>query len=116
MARERSTIKYHVRVRKFLNRDPEYPAFVIGVVEDTTNIPDADEKQSWNDGDIELDIGDCYRRVSFDFRMYDRRARANSLHKINRLAEVVNRVRDAIEIEVNSRNARPPHSNNKKKQ
>ena len=110
---ERAT-KYHVRVRKFLNRDPEYPAFVIGVVEDTTAIPDADEKQSWNDGDIELDIADCYRRISFDFRMYDKRDRANSLRKINRLAEVINAVRDAIEIEVNSRDARPARMRPKK--
>ena len=114
MTRKERT-KYHVRVRKFLNLDPEYPAFVIGVVEDTTGIPDADENQSWNNGDIELDIGDCYRRVSFDFRMYDKRERANSLHKINVLAEVINAVRDAIAIEVNSRDARPHVVPEKKK-
>ena len=107
MAHGRSTTKYHVRVRKFLNHDPEYPAFVIGIVEDTTGIPDSDEDQSWNNGDVELELGDCYRRVSFDFRMYDKRERTNSLHKINRLAEVINHVRDAIELEVNSRDARP---------
>ena len=106
MARKERT-KYHVRVRKFLNRDPEYPAFVIGVVEDTTGIPDTDKEQSWEEGDIELYIGDCYRRITFDFRMYDKRDRANSLYKINALAEVINRVRDAIAIEVNSRDARP---------
>jgi hypothetical protein len=114
MARTGST-KYHIRVRKFLNRDPEYPAFVIGIVEDTTGIPDTDEKQSWNNGDIELEIGDCYRRVSFDFRMYDKQDRANSLYKINRLAEVVVALRDAIEIEVNSRNARPATKPKQKK-
>jgi hypothetical protein len=114
MARTGST-KYHVRVRKFLNRDPEYPAFVIGIVEDTTSIPDTDEKQSWNNGDIELEIGDCYRRISFDFHMYDKRDRANSLYKINRLAEVIVALRDAIETEVNSRNARPDKTPKQKK-
>jgi hypothetical protein len=106
MARKERT-KYHVRARKFLNRDPQYPAFVIGVVEDTTGIPDTDQNQSWDNGDIELELGDCYRRLSFDFRMYDKRERANSLHKINHLAAVVSAVRDAIEKEVHSRNARP---------
>lgn len=115
MSRKQSRTKYHVRARKFLNRDPEYPAFVIGVVADTTDIPDTDENQSWSDGDVELELGDCYRRVSFDFQMYDRRARANSLHKINRLAEVINRVRDAIEIEVASRDKRPRQKPKKKK-
>src|SRR4051812_49288482 len=103
MARNGST-KYHVRARKFLNRDPEFPAFVIGIVQDTTGIPDTDKEQSWNSGDVELEIGDCFRRVSFDFRMYDKRDRANSLYKINRLAEVIVAFRDAIQLEVDSRN------------
>lgn len=115
MARNKRATQYHVRARKFLNRDPEYPAFIIGVVEDTTGIPDSDEHQSWTDGDIELELGDCYRRVSFDFRMYDKRDRANSLHKINQLAEVIARVRDAIELEVKSRDARPRTKPKKKK-
>lgn len=99
--------KYHVRVRRFLNRNPELPAFIIGVVEDTSDIPDDDANQSWNWGDIQLDLGDCYRRVSFDFAMSTAEERANSLRKINRIARVVNAMRDAIEKEVNSRNARP---------
>ena len=107
MARKRRT-KYHVRRRLFLNRDAGMPAYVIGVVEDTRGIPDADEQQSWNWGTIELELGDCYRRVSFDFSMDTARERADSLSKINRLAAVVNAVRDAIEIEIEARNARPP--------
>lgn len=99
--------KYHVRIRRFLNRDPEYPAYIIGVVEDTSDIPDDDRDQSWNWGEIQLDLGDCYRRVSFDFAMSTVEERANSLYKINRIAKTVNAVRDAIEKEVHSRNARP---------
>lgn len=106
MARSKRT-PYHVRTRKFLNRDPQYPAFIIGIVEDTSGIPDNDEEQRWNWGAIELEFGDCYRRVSFDFNMDTRRDRANSLYKINRMAHAINIVRDAIEKEVNSRNARP---------
>ena len=106
MARNRRT-KYRVRIRKFLNRDPQYLAFVIGIVEDTSGIPDGDEHQSWNWGEITLELGDCFRRVSFDFQMETRRERMNSLAKINRMAEAIIAVRDAIEREVHARNARP---------
>jgi hypothetical protein len=99
--------KYRVRRRKFLNRDPQYPAFIIGIVEDTSDIPDDDADQSWNWGDIQLDLGDCFRRVSFDFPMTTPEDRADSLYKINQIAETVNAVRSGIEKEVHSRNARP---------
>jgi len=46
--------------------------------------------------------------VSFYFNMYDAAERANSLRKISLIAEVVTAVRDAIALEVESRNARPP--------
>jgi hypothetical protein len=104
MGEERTT-RYHVRRREFLNEDPELPAFVIGVVEDTREIADDDERWKW--GTIMLDFGDCSRRVSFNFDMDDVAARANSLRKISLIAEVVNAVRDAIAMEVESRNARP---------
>jgi hypothetical protein len=106
MTRKRRA-KYHVRIRKFLNRDPQYPAFIIGIVEDTSGIPDDNQDQSWNWGDVQLDLGDCFRRVSFDFQMGTAEDRANSLYKINSIAKVVNAVRDSIEEEVRSRNARP---------
>jgi hypothetical protein len=99
--------KYHVRKRLFLNRDEDLPALIIGIVEDTSEIPNENE-DDWKWGTIELKIGDCYRRVSFDFNMDTRENRANSLYKINRLAEVVNAVRDAIQTEVDSINKRPP--------
>lgn len=105
MSNER-TPRHHVRRREFLNEDPELPAYIIGVVEDTSDIPDG-KPQDWNWGDITLELGDCYRRVSFDFGMGDEEARANSLRKITIIAEVVNAVREAIALEVQSRNARP---------
>jgi hypothetical protein len=103
---ESITEGYHVRRREFLNEDPEYPAFVIAVVRDTSDIPDEDEDE-WKWGTITLDFGDCYRRVSFDFGMEDASERAHSLRKITLIAEVVNAVRDGIEKEVASRNSRP---------
>src|ERR1700737_2662910 len=101
---EERTTRYHLRRREFLNEDPELPAFIIGVVEDT--FPD-DPEDRWKWGTVVLDLADCSRRVSFDFDLNDSSARANSLRKINLIAEVVNAVRDAIAVEVESRNARP---------
>jgi len=103
---EERTARYHVRRREFLNEDPELPAFIIAVVEDTRDLPD-DPEDHWKWGTVVLDLADCSRRVSFDFDLYDSSARANSLRKINLIAEVVNEVRDAIAVEVESRNARP---------
>jgi hypothetical protein len=107
MSRKRRT-KYHVRRRLFLNRDPELPAFVIGVVEDTRDIPDDDPQQTWKWGTVDLTFGDCYRRVSFDFDLQTPQSRAASLYKIRRLASVVEAVREAIELEAAARDARPP--------
>ena len=91
----------------FLNRDPELPAFVIAVVEDTRGIPNDDPGQSWKWGTISLDFGDCNRRVSFDFNMDTPEGRSDSLYKIRRLAEAVNAVREALELEAPSIDARP---------
>jgi hypothetical protein len=81
------------------------PGFVIGIVQDTSTI--ANENDGWRYGTIILDFGDCYRRVSFSFDLSEEIPRRESLRKINIIAEVVNAVRDAIEKEVESRNARP---------
>ncbi|HEY4492196.1 MAG TPA: hypothetical protein VI958_09365 [Acidobacteriota bacterium] len=109
---EERIARYHVRRREFLNEDPELPAFIIGVVEDTREFADDDPEQRWNWGTVVLDLADCYRRVSFDFDLREEAARANSLRKISLIAEVVNAVRDAIAVEVESRNARPANEKN----
>lgn len=98
--------RYHVRRREFLNEDPELPAYVIGVVQDTANIPDENE-DGWKWATVILDFGDCTNRVGFNFDMSDEAARAHSLRKISLIAEVVNEVRDGIAKEVASRNVRP---------
>jgi hypothetical protein len=103
---EERTARYHVRRREFLNEDPELPAFIIAVVEDTRDLPD-DPEDHWKWGTVVLDLADCSRRVSFDLDLNNATSRANSLRKINLIAEVVNAVRDAIAVEVESRNARP---------
>ena len=104
---EEPTEQYYVRRREFLNLDPDLPAFIIGVVEDTRHIPDDDPNRGWEGGQITLVLADCYRRVSFDFNMWDEAERANSLRKITLIAEIVNAVQRGMTLEVASRNARP---------
>jgi hypothetical protein len=101
--------RFHVKRREFLNEDEAMPGFVIGIVQDTSTI--ADENEGWRYGTIILDFGDCFRRVQFSFDLSEEIPRRESLKKINIIAEVVNAVRDAIEKEVESRNARPNEVN-----
>ncbi|HEX8247598.1 MAG TPA: hypothetical protein VF599_05485 [Pyrinomonadaceae bacterium] len=98
---QKQRAKYHVRKRIFLNRDLDMRAFAIGIVQDTREIP-MENESDWKWGKIELSLGDCYRVVSFDFSMETKADRANSLYKIRRIAEIVNAVRDAMELEAES--------------
>lgn len=93
--------KYHLRKRMFLNRDTEMRALAIGIVEDTRSYSNDDE-ESWKNGWIELVLSDCYRHVSYDFDLRSKESRADALYKIRRIAEVVNQVKEAIEIEAES--------------
>ncbi len=102
--------KYHVRERAFLSRKPEMRAYIMAVVEDTREIAECFE-DGWRWGEIELKLADCFDEVSFEFNLSDRVERENSLHKIRKIAEVVNAVRDAMEIEardIESREAIKP--------
>ena len=108
MSKEQTT-RYHVKRREFLNEDEAMPAYVIGIVQDTRNMPDTDER--WKYGTVMLDFGDCYHRISFNLDLTDEYERANVLRKINLIAEVVSAVRDGIEKEIESRNARPHNVN-----
>ena len=100
------TSRFHLRRREFLDNDPQDPTFIIGVVEDTREIPDENEDQ-WKWGAVQLKLSDGSDHLQFDFYLNDPEARAASLRQINLIAEVVNAVRDAIAAEVESRSARP---------
>lgn len=97
--------KYHVQARTFLNKTTEMRAYIIGVVEDTREISDYHE-DGWKWGQIELKMADCYDEISLEFDMSTKEDRENSLHKIRTLSEVINSVREAIEIEADSIEAR----------
>ena len=104
MSKDQRT-KYHVRKRIFLNRDLDMRAFANAIVEDTRGFSNENDND-WKYGEIQLNLGDCYRHVSFDFNMDTKRNRADSLYKIRKIAEIVNAVRDALELEAESINQR----------
>ncbi len=76
-------------------------AVAIGIVQDTRNIPNSEEK-NWEWATIELTLSDCVRSVSYDFNLNTKQDRADSLYKIRRIAAIVNEVKDAIETEAKS--------------
>lgn len=97
--------KYHVRERSFLNLKTNMRAYVIAAVEDTRNIPNANENE-WKWGTIQLELADCTDEVSYEFDLSNGEERENSLFKIRKIAEVVNAVKEAIETEAASIEAR----------
>ena len=87
--------KYYVRKRIFLNRNLDMRAFAIAIVEDTRHFPNETDSE-WKWGEIQLNLGDCYRHVSFDFTMDTKAHRADSLYKIRKIAEIVNAEHHAL--------------------
>ena len=100
------TERYHVRRREFLSGHLTSPEFIIGIVQDTREISDEDE-HAWQSGTMQLEMCDGWRWVYFEFPMGNCEERVNTLRKINLMAEVINQVREAIQLEVESRDARP---------
>ena len=90
--------KYHVNRREFINQFTDMRGHIIAVVEDTADISQ-DDVNAWKWSQIKLMLGDCDRNIEFAFLLCDAEERENSLHKIRLIAEIVNEVRDAIEIE-----------------
>jgi hypothetical protein len=102
--------KYHIRERAFLNKKTEMRAYVMAAVEDTRDIADCFE-EGWKRGEIELKLADCFDEVSFEFNLSTKEERENTLYKIRKIAETVNAVLYAIEIEaadIESREAIKP--------
>ncbi|MFN0279391.1 MAG: hypothetical protein ACKVRN_12460 [Pyrinomonadaceae bacterium] len=93
--------KYHVRERAFLNLKTDMRAYVIGVVEDTSEIANAHE-DDWKCGTIQLELADCHDDVSYEFDLSTPEERENSLYKIRKMAEIINAVQHAIEKEAAS--------------
>ena len=93
--------QYHVRERSFLNLKTDMRAYVIGLVEDTRGIPNSHEGE-WKHATIQLELADCHNDVSYEFDLSTPENRENSLYKIQKMAEVINAVKLAIETEAAS--------------
>ena len=91
--------KYHMKKRDFLNDDFNMPAFVIAVVEDTSELQTSG-KDEFHYGELSLTLSDCSRQISYDFCLYNKESRQNSLNKIKHLAETINEFRVALEKEI----------------
>ena len=107
--------KYHLQKRIFLNRYLDMRAFAIAIVEDTRNVPN-DDADNWKWSEIQLNLGDCQRFVTFDFNLSSKESRRNSLYKIRKIAEIINAFREAIEIEADSNEKRELQINKEAKQ
>ena len=60
--------KYHVQERTFLNLKPEMRAYVIAVVEDTSEIVPCCEKHR-KEGEIVFQLASCYTEIDLHFDM-----------------------------------------------
>ena len=97
--------KYHVQRREFLNLFTTWRAYVIASVEDSSDVPSCCEGHR-NDSEVHFEIASCHDEIELHFSLATAEDRDNSLHKANKLAEVVNAFRDAIEKEVGIINER----------
>lgn len=88
--------KYHVKERMFLNEELDMPAFIIAIVEDTS---EEQKKDDFYYGEMTLTLSDCYRQVSYDFSLSGEESRKAALYKIRRIAKMVNAFHDALEKE-----------------
>jgi len=91
--------KFHVNERAFLNLPTNLRACVIAFVEDTSIYPACCEEYR-EGGQISLSIADCYNEIELYFDLSTAGERENSLHKAEKLADILTRFRDAIEAEV----------------
>lgn len=88
--------------RKFLNRRGHFAgSFILARVEKTD--PETVDYHPV----VHLEIADCSRQVSFDFPLYTRAERSNSVRKARMLAEVLHDFADALAIEAEIQAGRP---------
>jgi len=97
--------KYHVQRREFLNKYTSWRAYVIAMVEDTSETASCCEEH--RDGsEVTFEIASCHDEIELHFSLATAADRENCLYKANKLAEVVTAFRDAIEKEVGIVNER----------
>ena len=91
--------KYHVQRREFLNTYTNWRAYVIAMVEDTSDAPVCCDDHR-DGGFVHFEIASCNDELELHFSLATALDRENSLYKARTLADVVIAFRDAIEKEV----------------
>ena len=91
--------KYHVQRREFLNIFTRWRAYVIATVEDSSDSTSCCEEHR-EGSEVFFEIASCHDEIELHFSLATAKDRENSMYKANKLAEVVNAFRDAIEKEV----------------
>ncbi len=85
---------YRVRIRRFLNPFGYHAgAYVLAAVEDSSSYS-SDEYGPFVD--IDLTLADCDRVVRFHFDLHTKRARRNSLRKIDLMIDALEQFRKAL--------------------
>ena len=97
--------KYHVQRREFLNIFTTWRAYIIASVEDSSDVTSCCEEHH-NNAEVFFEIASCNDEIELHFSLATAKDRENSLYKANKLAEVVNEFRDALEKEVGIINER----------
>ena len=92
---------FHINERAFLNLQSNLRAYIIAYVEDTNAYPKCCDEHN-EGGQISLRIADCHAEIELEFDLSSARHRENSLHKANKLADILTRFREAIAVEVKS--------------
>ncbi len=91
--------KYHVQRREFLNKYTTWRAYVIASVEDSSERLQCCDDHA-EDSRVFFEIASCSQEIELHFSLATEADRENSLHKANKLAEIVSEFRDAIEKEI----------------
>lgn len=97
--------KYHVQRREFLNIYPTWRAYIMATVEDTSGQGSCCSEHH-RVGEVHFELASCHDEIELHFSLDTVEDRENSLHKANKLAEVVNAFRDALEKEIGIINER----------
>ena len=92
--------KYHVQRKEFLNKFATWRAYIIASVEDTSNAVRCCGEHAETAGHVHFELASCHDEIEPHFSLATAEDRENSLHKANKLAEVILEFRDAIEKEI----------------
>lgn len=104
--------KFHIQRREFLNKFTTWRAYIIASVQNSSDTLSCCQEHG-EESRVFFEIASCHDEIELHFSLATGEDRDNSLYKANKLAEVVNAFRDAIEKEIeiiNERQATQQHT------